>query len=208
MILDSLKWRYATKVFDPSKKLANSDVQTLIDAFRLTPTSFGLFPFELIIVENPQIREELVAHSWGQRQIADASHLFIVARRTDVDAAFIDKYVEKVAATRGITVESLQQYAGMMKGSLTGRTPEELATWTGKQAYIAMGNLLTVAAELKIDACPMEGFDPAAYDKILQLADMNLAALYAIPFGYRSADDKYASLPKVRWDEKDIVHRI
>ena len=108
MILDSLKWRYATKVFDPSKKIFDADLQKLIDAFVLTPTSFGLFPFELVIVTDPVLRESLVPHAWGQRQITDASHLFIIARRTNVDASFIKKFIELTAKTRGTTPETLK----------------------------------------------------------------------------------------------------
>lgn len=156
MIIDSLKWRYATKQFDSSKKLSESDLQKLIDAFILTPTSFGLFPFELIIVENPAIRESLVPHAWGQRQIADASHLLVIARRTDINATFIKNFIELTAKIRGVAPETLKGYEDMMNGALLSRTPEQITVWAANQAYIALGNLMTVAAKLQIDTCPME----------------------------------------------------
>lgn len=138
MILDSLKWRYATKQFDATKKLSDTDLQLLLDAFLLTPTSFGLFPFELVMVTDPAVRATLMTHSWGQRQIVDASHLFVLARRTDVDAAYVRRFVERMSVVRNTDVASLKGYEDYMLGFISALSTEAIAVWSAKQAYIAL----------------------------------------------------------------------
>lgn len=206
--LESLTWRYATKQFDPEKKISSDQMGLLTEALRLTPSSFGLQPWKFFIVENADIRSQLRKASWDQPQITDASHVIVLTRRTDIDTAFVDAYIEEMAKTRNSSIEDLKEYSEMIKGSIARRDESELGNWAAKQVYIALGNLLTVAAIEKIDACPMEGFDPAQYDAILGLTEKNLTTVVVAPVGYRSDNDKYAHSPKVRFSKEDIIEHI
>ncbi len=208
MIINALNWRYATKKFDPSRKISNTDMQTLIEAVRLAPTSFGLQPFRLINVTDPRLRAELVAASWGQQQVKDASHLFVFATLTTLDEAYVDRFIDLTCRTRHMDAEKLHGYVNMMKGFLQELSPEELHNWAGKQAYIAAGFLMETAALLKIDACPMGGFDPKQYDAILELGKLGLSAALAMPVGYRSSEDPLAQAAKVRIPAEEMVVKI
>lgn len=207
-LTQALAWRYATKKFDATKKLADEDVTALLDAARLSPSSFGIQPSRFIIVENPAIRERIKAAAWNQSQVTDASHLLVIAVRRTLTAEDIDAYVADIAQTRGVTTESLKGYRDMMLGTISNRTPEQLLSWNQKQAYIALGTLLAAAADMRIDATPMEGFDPAAVDAILGFEHEGLAATVLVPLGYRAADDGYANLKKVRYPLQKIVKRV
>ncbi len=207
-ITTSMDWRYATKQFDPAQKLSDAAVQTLLADATLSASSYGLQPYEFVIVSNPAIREKLKAAAWNQSQVTDASHLIVIAARIDLDDKFVNTYIETVASTRGIPVTSLDGYKGMMLGFVTGHNAAEKIIWAQKQAYIALGTLLVSAAVHKIDACPMEGFDPKAYDDILGLNAMHLTATLVVPVGHRHADDKSAHYKKVRWPSSRMVHTI
>lgn len=203
-ILDALQFRYATKQFDPARKIDAATWSALEQSLVLTPSSFGLQPWKFLVITDHAVREQLVEHSWGQRQVADCSHLVVMAVRTSVDEAYIDRFIARIAEVRGVPAQSLAGYRGMMAGSLGMMTPD----WAAKQAYIALGQFMLAAAMLGIDTCPMEGFLPAKYDEILGLSSQGLTTAVLCPAGYRAATDKYATLPKVRWAADDVIARI
>jgi len=204
-LLEPLKWRYATKQFDAEKSLTNEQVNQLLEATNFTATSYGLQPFKLLVLNDQAKQDSLVASSYGQAQVADASHVIIIATRTDVDADYISDYVDYMESERGLAGGAMDQFKNVMIGSIAGMSEKDRETWATKQAYIALGTLLTACAAAKIDACPMEGFVNAEYDEILGLAEMNLHAVLVIPIGFRSADDKYQSLKKIRRPLSDMV---
>lgn len=205
-IVKSLNWRYATKKFDANKKLDKETYAKLEEAMRLSASSFGLQPWKFVVVTDPEIKKQLPAHSWGQMQPQECSHLVVISRNADIDEAYIDHYLDAVAATRGVTKESLATYGGMMKGFL--KNPIDKAAWMEKQCYIALGTLLTAAAVLGVDACPMEGFDAEAYDRILGLKEKGCRSVVVCPLGYRAEDDKYAHAAKVRFPAEEVVIKI
>ena len=207
-LISQLQWRYATKAFDATLKISAETWTALEDALVLTPSSFGLQPWKFLVITNPELREQLVPHAWGQRQVADASHLVVFCVRTKVDVAFIDSYLQDMATKRGIPVSALDQLRGMMVGFVEGMTDSQLDEWAAKQSYIALGNFMTSAALVGVDTCPMEGFVPAKFDEILGLNEQGLRAVVCCPAGYRSAEDKYASFAKVRWAKDQVIeHR-
>ncbi len=207
-LLDALAWRYATKKFDPSKKVSDDDMRVLLDAMRLTPTSFGLQPWRAIVVTNPEIRQKLQEHSWNQPQVVDASHLIVFAVKKNIDDSFVDEYVDDLIKTRGIDRSMIEEYIGMMKGFVAGRTPEALADWAARQAYIVLGNAMMAAAMHEIDACPMEGFDSKKFDEILSLDSLGLSSVVLLPVGYRSSEDQNASFAKVRFPKEEMIREI
>lgn len=207
-ILDALHWRYATKSYDSSKKLSPDHINFLIESIRLSPSSFGLQPYKIIHVTNPEIREKLKLASWGQSQITDASELLIFAVPTNLNDAHVDDFIQKTATVRNIPIEQLEEYKGMIKGSINSRSAEEKIVWSAKQAYLALGILLESAALEHVDVTPMEGFDTAQYNEILGLKDMNLTAVVVATLGYRSEDDTYANLEKVRVDTEELIVKM
>lgn len=201
---ENAKWRYATKKFDTTKKVSSEDLATLKEAIQLSASSFGLQLYKVIIVENPALRAQLLPASWGQTQIVDASHLIVFANQTTVEHVDIDNYINNVATTRNIPAEALTGYADFMKGSIGNMPGEVKPIWTSKQTYIALGNLLNAAAELKIDVTPMEGFVPAQYNEILGLDKLNLNAALVATVGYRHAEDDTQHYAKVRKSNEDL----
>lgn len=208
-LIQQLDWRYATKKFDPTKEIPAADWAVLEKALVLTASSYGLQPWKFIIVTDPALKAKLRPASWGQAQVEDCSHLVVFAAKKDITEADLDKFLARTAQVRGGTVDSLAGYKGFMMGDLVkGARHAIIHEWAARQTYIAMGNLLTSAALLGIDACPFEGLEPAKYDEILGLKDSGYATVAACPLGYRAADDKYAILPKVRFEAKDVIdHR-
>lgn len=208
-LLDALNWRYATKAFDPARRIPDATWAALEQALVLSPSSFGLQPYRFVVVSDPATRVQLLPHAWGQKQVVDASHFVVFAARTDVKAADIDTFLERTAEVRGVSVESLAGYRGMMAGMLLSDGFKSIAPhWAARQAYIALGNLMTTAALLGVDACPMEGFVPAEFDKLLGLAEQGYTTVVACALGYRAAEDKYATLPKVRFDHARLVTTV
>ncbi|GLH72462.1 NAD(P)H-dependent oxidoreductase [Geothrix limicola] len=208
-LLQQLNWRYATKKFDATKKISAADWAVLEEALILTASSYGLQPWKFIIVTDPALKAKLRPASWNQSQVEDCSHLVVFAAKEDVTEGDVDRFISRIAEVRGASVESLAGYKGFMMGDLVnGPRHAIIQEWAARQTYIAMGNLLTSAALLGIDACPFEGIDPAKYDEILGLKGTGYATVSACPVGYRAADDKYATVAKVRFEAKDIVdHR-
>lgn len=207
-LLDSLKWRYATKLFDKNKKVSQNDLDEILEAFRLSASSFGLQPWKVVVIENPEIRAKLLPVSWNQPQIVDASHLLVLARVENPWDSLVEEYLNDLVKTRWISREDVAWYEGMMKWFLNSKSVDERNTWAARQVNIALGNVLAFLASKQIDACPMEWFDPNAYDEILWLKNLELASCIALPIWYRSNEDKYATTPKVRFSLKDIVIKM
>lgn len=209
LIETQLNWRYATKRFDANKKISQSDWKTLEESLRLAPSSFGLQPWKFIIVKNPEIRAQLLPQSWNQTQIVDASHLVVIAAKQEVTGPDVEAYLSSIAKTRNIPVESLEGFGGMINGFVANfGSQSNCEAWTTRQAYIALGMLLSSAALLKIDSCPMEGVNPVAYDEILKLKDSGYTTKVVCALGYRSADDASASYPKVRYPRAQVIGEI
>ncbi|WP_257309245.1 NAD(P)H-dependent oxidoreductase [Geothrix fuzhouensis] len=208
-LLQQLNWRYATKKFDPSKKISAADWAVIEEALILTPSSYGLQPWRFIVVTDPALKAKLRPASWNQSQVEDCSHLVVLTAKQDITEVDVDRFIERIAEVRGATVESLAGYKGYMVGDLVnGPRHAIIHEWAARQTYIALGNLMTSAALLGVDACPFEGIEPAKYDEILGLKGTGYTTISACPLGYRAADDKYASAPKVRFEAKDVVdHR-
>ena len=202
--LTNQNWRYATKKFDATKKITAEDLSTLKEAIRLSSSSYGLQPYKVIIVENPELRANIQPAAWGQSQIVEASHLIIFANETKVDDLAIDEYIKNISQTRNMPIEALAGYGDFMKSKITSLTPEEKNIWTAKQTYLALGNLLNVAAELKIDATPMEGFVPAQVNEILGLDKLGLNATLIATLGYRHDEDATQHYKKVRKSNEDL----
>ncbi|TWR29841.1 NAD(P)H-dependent oxidoreductase [Mucilaginibacter pallidiroseus] len=207
-LTDKLNWRYATKKFDSTKKIAADKLSTLLDAIQLSPSSYGLQHYRVIVVENAEVREKLKAAAYNQVQLTDASHVIVFAAETNINEEFVHEYIDHVAETRGVPRESLKGFEDVVVGSVNGRTPEQLLTWAQKQAYIALGILLSAASELEIDNCPMEGFDAAKFDEILGLKEKGLTATVIATVGYRASDDPYAGLVKVRRPKEELFIHI
>jgi nitroreductase len=208
-LLAQLQWRYATKAFDPTKKIP-ADVWSAVEqALILSPSSYGLQPWKFLVITDPALRAQLRPVSWNQSQITDASHLVVFASKLVMTEADAQHLIDRTAAVRGIPAEALEGYKGMMVSDLVkGPRAATINEWAKKQTYIALGNLMTSAAVLGLDTCPIEGFDPVAYDKILGLTAQGLTAAVVCPVGYRAEGDKYATLPKVRYEASELVeHR-
>lgn len=206
--IKALNWRYATKQFDTAKKVSDTDIEMLLEAARLSASSYGLQPYHFFIIEDEAIREQLKEASWGQPQITDASHLLVLANKTTFTDSLIDDYINNLIKTRGVEKEQLTDHIGMMKNSLLPMSEDEKQSWTGKQTYIALGNLLAAAAHSRIDACPMEGFNASKYNEILGLADKNLNAAVVLTLGYRSKEDKTQHYPKVRYSKEKLFTHL
>ena len=202
--IENANWRYATKKFDATKKISEADLNYLKEAIRLSASSFGLQLFKVIIVENPELRAKLQPAAWGQSQIVDASHLIVFANQTNFSDEDVDAYINNAATTRNLPLEALAGYGDFVKGALNGMPQEIRANWTAKQTYIALGNLLNAAAELKIDATPMEGFVPAQFNEILGLDKLNLNAAVIAPIGYRHEEDATQFYKKIRKSNEDL----
>ncbi|SIR36567.1 NAD(P)H-dependent oxidoreductase [Maribacter ulvicola] len=207
-LLNKLNWRYATKKFDHSKKVSSENLKILLEAARLTASSYGLQPYHFYVIEEANIRTKLKKASFDQPQITDASHLLVLANKPTFDATMIDDYIANIMAVRGLSKDDLLGFSQTMKSTLLDQADTFKGSWTSNQAYIVLGNLMTVAAEMKIDTCPMEGFDKAQYNEILGLTDKGLNTAVVLAVGYRSADDATQNYPKVRYSKEQIITHI
>lgn len=207
-IIDNLNWRYATKKFDSSKKVSNENLDTLLEVLRLTPSSYGLQPYMFLVIENKGIREKLKEKSGGQSQVTDASHLIVLCSYLDISDLHIDAHVANTANARGLEAEALKGFGDFMKKTINQLDAEKKQIWNSKQAYIALGQLMHACADMKIDATPMEGFDPAGYDEVLGLTAKNLHATLVCPIGYRSEEDANQHFKKVRKSREDLIEFI
>ena len=197
-LIENLKWRYATKKYDPSKKISAGDLSKIKEAIQLSASSYGLQLFQVLEIESPQIREKLKPASWGQDQITDASHLFVFCNYADVKDDDIDQYMRLKAKTQELDLDALQGYGDFVKSKINEKSLEQKQTWTAKQTYIALSSALAACSELRIDSTPMEGFEVDAYEEILELKRKGLKASVILTMGYRSDEDQSQHGKKVR----------
>ena len=204
-LLDSLKKRYATKLFDNSKKISPQDLETILESLRLTPTAFGLQLMKVVVVENKDLRKQLLPYSFNQNQIVDASHLLVLCREEKFDDRHIDNYIQNLCDCRNQKFSDLEGFKSMLLNYKVNLTTHEIENWMTNQVYLSLGNLLTSCALLNIDTCPMEGFIPQKYNEILNLSKIGLSSVLVIPIGYSSKNDKYKSVKKVRRSKNNFV---
>ena len=207
-VLDQLRWRYAVKKFDASRKIPADAWAKLEEALILAPSSYGLQPWKFFVVTDTVIREKLLTHSWGQRQVVDASHLVVFAVKADVGSADVERLIARSAEVRGINTSVLDGYKKMILGSMAKQSPEHIREWMTRQVFIAHGVFLTTVAMMGIDACPMEGFVAEKYDEILGLPAKGYCSVVLATAGYRAVDDAIATLAKVRFRKSEIIETI
>jgi len=208
-LLERLHWRYATKQFDPGRKIDPAVWESLEEALLLSPSSGGLQPWKFIVVTDPAVRAKLLPAAYGQPQVTDASHLVVFAARKDFTEADVDAHLQRTAEVRHLDVASLRGFRDMLVGGIVNSMDQNARQgWAARQTYTAMGNLLTSAAMLGVDACPMEGFSNAQFDEILGLGEKGLTSTVIVALGYRSQGDKYAELPKVRFSKDELFVRV
>jgi nitroreductase len=207
-IIENLKKRYATKIFDTSKEVSSDDLAYVLEAGNLAATSYGLQPFTFVVVDDAKKKQALVEHAYGQTQVAQNGALIVLAVRTDVNADYITEYTNRIEVTRGLPAGAVDGYKDMMVGHLTNIGEADRMVWAQKQAYIALGTMMVAAGERGLDNAALEGFSADKFDEVLGLTAMNLRATALLVLGYRSADDATASYAKVRKDINDIVVHI
>lgn len=207
-LLEALRWRYATKQFDPARRIPETVWTALEQSLVLTPSSFGLQPWKFFVIGDPEVRTRLRGVSWGQAQVTDASHYVVLTARTDLTGDDLDAWMTCLAETQGKPPESLAPLRSVIEGFTKSMTPAALLAWNTRQVYIALGQLMTAAAMLGIDACPMEGIDPAGYDAVLGLTGSGYTTAVGCALGYRAADDRHAGLPKARFTAERVIGRV
>ncbi|MFC4220063.1 NAD(P)H-dependent oxidoreductase [Flagellimonas marina] len=207
-LLEHLQWRYATKKFDPSQKINQDDLEKLKKAVQLSVSSYGLQLYKVLVISDEKIREKLLPFSWGQSQVTEASHLFVFCNYTEHKEEDVDAYITSTSKIQGTPLEKLEGYGDFIKKSLSRMNPSQWLVWSEKQTYLALSNLLTACAELKIDACPMEGFDQQDYNRILDLEDRGLNVSIIASIGYRSKNDHSQFRQKVRKPIQEIFEEL
>lgn len=206
-IIEHLNWRYAVKKFN-GNKVDDETIETLKEAIRLSPSSYGLQPYRVFIISSEEIKKELFPYSYGQEKVLKCSHIFVFAASTHSPENIVEQYIDAYAQINAISQNMLSDTSIQLKGALAQMTDSEVGTWAHQQAFIALGNFLTCAASLKIDTCPMGGFEADGYDKVLKLEDKNLTTTVICPIGYRHQDDRNAYKPKVRLDSKLLFKEL
>lgn len=207
-LLENLEWRAAIKQFDPTKKVSQETLTDLLHAVQLSPSSGGLQPYRIVVVEDAETRSKLLGHAFNQAQIVDSSALLVFAAETHVDAELVKHYIDLIAKVRQIDRSTLTQFEQVLNGGIGMRPAEDNIIWAHKQAYIALGVLLTAAAELHIDACPMEGFNPAGFDEVLGLKEKGLTTSVIAAVGYRAETDVFSKLVKVRKPANELFIHV
>ncbi len=205
-IITQLQWRYATKKYDPTKKIPAEEWEVLEKSLILAPSSFGMEPWKFFVVTHPEIRIHLVGACWNQAQVADASHLVVLSAKRNISLSDINALIERTAEIRNISPTLLEGFKSMVSEFIN--THPALDEWATRQVYIALGQFLTTAALLGIDTTPMEGFHPGQVDELLGLTNSGYGAVLLCAAGYRQADDKYADLAKVRRKREDVIVHI
>ena len=209
LLLEKLRWRYAAKAFDPNKKIPETDWETLEEALRLTPSSYGMQPWKFFVITDQTLKDSLISASYNQSQVGNCSHLLVFTIRTSLEVADVNKLIHTTCQSRNVEPESLDFYRKMIIGDvIEGPRSQDIPGWAKLQSYIALGNFMTCAALLGIDCCPMEGFVPGAYDKALGLNDKGLTTAVVCPTGYRTKDDKYATATKVRYPKEELFEYL
>ncbi len=207
-LLSALRWRYATKQFDASRKIAAQTWDAIEQSLVLTPSSFGLQPWKFIVVNKPELRAKLLSESWNQPQVTDASHFVVLAARVDLGSDDIERWIERMAEVQGRTSADFAPLKGMISGFAERMSHDERREWNVRQCYIALGQLMAAAAVLGIDACPMEGISPGAYDRLLGLEGGDYATVVACALGYRADGDKYANTAKARYERSEVIEHL
>ena len=207
-LINVFNWRYATKAFDANRTLPEDTWSTLQESMRLSPSSFGLQPWHFLHIKSADLREELLPHTWGQKQVVDCSHYLVLCTRTDIEVPFVEEFIASTAEQRGVTKESLQGYQDVVVDFITQLTPAERVQWSQRQTYLALQRLMDSAALLEVDTCPIEGFVPEKYNEILDLPAKNLTASVCCALGYRSPEDNYAELAKVRYSTEKVFSEL
>lgn len=203
-VIDALNWRYSVKQFS-DQTLQPWQVNQLLEATQLSPSSYGLQPYKVLVVTSHDVRERLVPFAFGQKQVAESSHLLVFATRTDIDTPLVDEYVSLAKAKNGASPASLAGFAEMAKGAINGMNQAQRARWAEQQTFVALGNMITSAAMMKIDTCPIGGFKPDAFDRILGLKEKQLTSTVICPIGLRDENDKYGQYEKVRFDVSHLL---
>jgi len=206
-MINALNWRYAVKEFS-SEKIEDQKVQELLTATRLSASAYGLQPYRLLVVNDINTRRQLLNHAMGQDKVLNCSHLIVFAAQTNVGDDMVNRYVKAVATSQNISIDKLQGYADHIKDVFTGMDDTQKREWAHQQTYIALGTLLTAAAVMKIDSCPMTGFESKGFDRVLGLHEFGLESSIVCPLGIRHPDDNNAHLPKVRYDYSEMVINI
>lgn len=201
----ALSWRYATNQFDNTKKVSEETLQSILEAANLMPTAYGLQPFRLVVIEDQALKDSLVEHSYGQKHVAENSHLIVLAARTDVDEAMITEYAARIEAIRNLPAGSVDGLKAMMIGDLTNRPDDARLTWAQKQTYLALAGMMAAASLAEVDNHALEGFNPAAFNDVLGLTDMNLTATTLLALGYRAESDQGQHYTKVRLPLETLV---
>jgi len=197
-LIQDLKWRYAVKKYDSSKKISEQDLLVIQEALQLAPSAFGFQALKYLIIENPEIRQKLLSKSSNQQQVVDASHLIVLCAFNDISENHIEDHITRTAKIRNVSATNLAGFKNHLESTFSNWSIEKTKEWTAKQCYISLGMLMQTCAQLRIDATPMEGFDPIGYDEVLKLTDQNLHAVLVCPIGYRHEEDGYGQLAKVR----------
>lgn len=203
--IKALQWRYATKKFDRTRILPEEKVEVLKNAFNLTATSYGLQPIKLLVIKDKELQSKLVEYSLHQKQVGTASHVLVLCIEKEVGKGFIEEYFQRVQRIRQTPDEIISPFRDFLVKDFSGKETEEIAEWATKQAYLALGTLLTVCATEGIDACPMEGFEPEKYEDLLKLEPKNLKPVLVLPVGYRAEDDIFSEFKKVRRPLADVI---
>ena len=204
-IIEKLNWRYATKKFDPNKSVSKQKIEILKQAFNLTALSYGIQTVKMVIVNDSDLKKKFIDLCYGQQQVGQASHILVLCIQKTVDENDIDKHFDNIKSIRKTPELILSKYRKEQKDLIKSKTKSEIQAWCKNQAYIVLGNLMTVCAIEEIDACPMEGFIPEKVDALLNLNNLNLKSVLLLPIGYRAEDDMFASLKKVRKDISETV---
>ena len=206
--IKSLKWRYACKKFNPNKKISDKKIKRLQKAFKLTATSFGLFPLKMLVIEDQKTKNILLEHAYHQKQITNCSHLLVLCIDNNINEETINTHFELEKTKRGVKDEDISGFRQNLIDSFAKQNQQEKIQGAKNQAYIALGNLMTVCATEKIDACPMEGFNTDKFNELLDLNSLNLESVLLLPVGYRAKDDFMSKLKKVRKPLKEIIIKM
>ncbi len=206
-LIERLQWRYAVKRFDATRKIDEATWQALEASLVLTPSSYGLQPWRFVVITNSETKAKLPPLSWNQKQPADCSHMVVMAALKAMDVEYVDRYMELVTKTRSLPDGAMADYRNMLVSTI-GKAPDRHLDWNARQVYIALGQLMTAAAILRVDACPMEGINMSAYDELLGLDKTDYTCVVGCALGYRHPEDQQAHATKVRFKNHEIVHRI
>ena len=207
-LIDALNWRYAAKRMT-GQKVPAEKLEAILEATRLSASSMGLQPYTLLVIENEEVKKQIQPVAYNQPQITEASHLLVFAAWENVTEQHVEDYINNIAATRGVTLESLEGFKASLMNIVHGRTPEQKHEWAARQAYIAFGTAITAAALEAVDATPMEGFNPAGVDQILGLKEKGLRSVTILALGYRDTDKDYlVDAKKVRRSKDELILKV